>query len=39
LITYTKSTVHVDRLAALGAGVRGWTWPDDYQNIDSAEVS
>lgn len=38
LITYTKSTVHVDRLAALGADVRCWTWPDDYQNVNSAEV-
>ncbi|QKV78059.1 3'-5' exonuclease [Amycolatopsis sp. Hca4] len=39
LITYTRSTVHVDRLAALGADVRYWTWPDDYRCNDSAEVS
>ncbi|MEX5710488.1 3'-5' exonuclease [Parafrankia sp. FMc6] len=39
LITYTKSTAHVDRLAALGPDVRCWTWPDDYRNSDSAEAS
>lgn len=30
LMTYTKSTVHIDRLAALGDDLRRWTWPDDY---------
>jgi hypothetical protein len=39
LITYTKSTGHIDRVAALGADVHCWTWPDDYQSIDSTEVS
>lgn len=38
LITYTKSTVHVDRLAALGTEVHCWTWPDDYQRDDHTEV-
>lgn len=39
LITYTKSTALVDRLAALDADVRCWTWPDDYQRDVRAEVN
>ena len=38
LITYTKSTAHVDRLAALNPDVRRWTWPDDYKIDNRKEV-
>ncbi|OXR40745.1 DNA helicase II [Nocardia cerradoensis] len=34
LITYTDSTVHVDRLAALDGDIERWTWPDDYAECD-----
>lgn len=31
LISYTRENTHLERLIALGDGIRRWTWPDDYE--------